>query len=109
VNLPPTLQAYLDAWNAGDAVRLMHLFAVDATIVDNGNRVPDIPAWCRYQARVAKAGAREVFTALQVGGNKSVVVHYILTLPDGGQKRGVDHFFLNERGQIRMLVWTTRP
>jgi hypothetical protein len=109
VTLPPILQAYLDAWNAADADALLHLFTPNATLVDNGNRITDLVAWCQHQARAARAGAREVFTTPQLGGNKSVVVHYILTKADGAQIRGVDHFFLNERGQIRMLVWTTRP
>jgi hypothetical protein len=108
MHLPATLQAYLDAWNAGDATALHALFAPDAAIVDNGNRIPDIAAWCGHQALVATAGAREVFGVPMVSG-KAIVVHYILTKPNGGQVKGVDHFFLNDQGRIRMLCWTTRP
>ncbi len=110
MTLPQPLQNYLDAWNGADAERLLQTFSADATIVDNGNRITDLVAWCQHQARAARAGAREVFSEPIRGRcGKSVIVHYILTKPNGGQVRGVDHFFLNGRGQIRMLVWTTRP
>jgi hypothetical protein len=109
MNLPPIIQKYLDAWNAGDPDALLDVFAANASVVGNdGTPTRDLFRWAQQQAQAARAGAVESFGPARVKG-KAVAVSYALTRPDGTVVQGTDFFFLAPNGKIRMLVWNSRP
>ena len=109
MNLPPILQKYLDAWNAGDPDALLAVFTANASVVGNdGTPTRDLFRWAQLQAQAARAGAVESFGPARVKG-KAVAVEFALTKPGGTVVRGTDFFFLAPNGLIRMLVWNARP
>lgn len=109
MNLPPIIQAYLDAWNRGDPLALIEVFAGNASVIDTeGATTRDLARWVQQQAQAARAGAVESFGPARISG-KAITVDFTLTKPGGVVVHGTDHFFLAPNGKIRMLVWNSRP